>query len=71
MRTVLGVMGWAIWKAFSSILHLKRRTRKLQVMEILIQAMKSTNVQLCSRSEKSQTEKLVNNFVSLKGINLT
>lgn len=38
-------------------------------MGILTQAMKTRDIQLCSRGEKSQTEKLVNN-VSLKGINL-
>lgn len=38
-------------------------------MGILIQAMKSSDVQLCSRGEKSQKEKLVNVFAALKGIN--
>lgn len=37
-------------------------------MGILIWAMKTRDVQLCSRSEKSQTEKLVSEI--LKGINL-
>lgn len=57
-------------EGFCSISDLKHVTRNLEVMGILTQAMKTRDIQLCSRGEKSQTEKLVNNVVSLKGINL-
>lgn len=49
-------------ESFYSILHLKHRTRKSHVMGTLIQAIKSRDVQLCSRHEKSQAELLVNNL---------